>query len=440
MPAEQTTTTTVEELTKTIAELRKQVDALDSPDLSQIRTETRSWSADPDSPELTLSAEQSATARPWRGSHKSRIARNMQSIGYQPCAAFKSLGEFVQTGIRRGTSAMESVVGDAIAKAMGLKAGEIEKTIQGMSESIGSDGGVLVLPEFSTTIFDRVYSNDLYSRTDNYTVAGNTMTFRANKETSRVNGSRHGGLRGYWVGEGGTITDSKPGFRELTLKLKKAAVVVYLTDELLEDAPALGQYVARKAAEEFEFLLGDAIFNGVGAGQPLGVLNSPALLSVAKESGQAASTFVYENANKMWARMFAPSRDNAVWYINQDVEPQLDVMALNVGTGGAPVFLPQGGAAVAPFRTLKGRPIQETEFNATLGTRGDVLLADLSQYVTISKGGIAQAVSMHVEFLTAQTALRFTIRVDGQTWENSPITPYQGTNTQSSFVVLDTRD
>src|SRR5690606_12982921 len=109
------------------------------------------------------------------------------------------------------------------------------------------------------------YANDLFTRTDNYTVAGNNMTFMANSETSRANGSRHGGLRGYRIGEGATITSSKPGFRELTLKLKKYAVVVYLTEELLSDSGvALEQYVARKAAEEFNFMVGDDIINGNG--------------------------------------------------------------------------------------------------------------------------------------------------------------------------------
>lgn len=433
---------TLEDVTKTVADLTAKVDALDKPDLSKVKSaedrRNEAWSADTDAAELSLNSDRAAATPMRTGRYKRWIRSNLKSLGYQP-GNFKSFGAFIQDGMRRGNSAMESAVGDSLAKSLSIKAGDIAKTVQGMSEAVGSDGGVLVLPEYSSNIFDRVYSNDLFAQTDNYTVTGNSMTFHANKETSRANGSRHGGLRGYWVGEGATITDSKPGFRELMLKLKKLAIVVYLTDELLEDAAALEQYVTRKAAEEFEFLIGDAIFNGVGGGQPLGIGLSPALLSIAKESGQPADTLQFENVNKMWARMYGPSRDVAKWYMNQDVEPQLDLMSLGVGTGGAPVYLPQGGVAVAPFRTLKNRPIQETEFNATLGDQLDIVLADLSQYVTISKGGIAQAVSMHVEFLTAQTALRFIIRVDGQTWENSPITPFKGSNTQSSFVTLDAR-
>ncbi len=346
--------------------------------------------------------------------------------GYKPYGEFKSFGDFIKVGMKEHTT-------QAFRE-------RVQKAIQGMSEAVGGDGGFTVVPEFSTEIYDRVYANDLFTRTDNYTVAGNNMTFMANSETSRANGSRHGGLRGYRIGEGATITSSKPGFRELTLKLKKYAVVVYLTEELLSDSGvALEQYVARKAAEEFNFMVGDDIINGNGAGAMQGILTSPALVSVAKEAGQPADTLVYENILKMWSRMYAPSRANAVWYINQDIEPQLFSLNQAIGTGGFPVYLPPGGLSGAPYATLMGRPVIATEFNATLGDQGDIILADLGQYVTISKGGIAQAQSMHVEFLTDQTALRFIMRVDGQTWENSPITPYKGTATQSSFVTLDAR-
>lgn len=354
------------------------------------------------------------------------------SKDYRPWGEFKSTADFVRAGLTgHGTH--------QFAERM-QKHFSVSKAISGMSDAVGADGGFTVIPEFSTQIYEKVYSNDLLTRTDNYTVGGNSMTFMANSETSRANGSRHGGLRGYWTAEGGTITSSNPGFRELQLKLQKLAVVVYLTDELLADTSvALEQYIARKAAEEFNFLVGDSLINGSGVGQPQGILSSPALVSVAKETGQAAATLTVENIAKMWSRMYAPSRANAVWYINQDIEPQLNLMSLGVGAAGVPVYLPAGGISGTPYATIYGRPVIATEFNSTLGTQGDIILADLGQYVTITKGGIAQAQSMHVEFLTDQTALRFIMRINGQTWENSPITPYKGTATQSSFVTLDTR-
>ena len=86
-----------------------------------------------------------------------------------------------------------------------------------------------------------------------------------------------------------------------------------------------------------------------------------------------------------------------------------------------------------------GAPVMETEFNSTLGTVGDIALVDWSQYATISKGGPKVDNSLHVYFTTDQEAVRSTWRIDGAPWQASAVTPYQGTNTQSPIVLLETR-
>lgn len=351
---------------------------------------------------------------------------------YKPYSEFKSFAEFIRLGITDKSEVIRKT-----KKAWGTC-----KAIQGMSEVVGSDGGIAVLPEFHQEILTRIYENDIFGRTDNYPVTGNTMTFPKDNETSRAHGSRAGGLRAYWVGEGDPIGSSAPKLGEVSLKLRKLAVIVYLTDELINDnGLALEAYVNKKVAEEFEFMLGDAIFNGNGVGQPLGINNCGAKVVVAKESGQADDTVIAENVLNMWSRMRAASRKKAAWFINQDTEPQLNQMSLGVSTaGGQLVYTPPTGLSGSPYATLMGRPVIPTEFNPTLGDEGDICLADLDNYITISKGGLEQAESMHVEFLTDQLALRFIMRVDGRPRDDQPLTPYKGTATQSDFVLLGERD
>ncbi len=98
---------------------------------------------------------------------------------------------------------------------------------------------------------------------------------------------------------------------------------------------------------------------------PLGILNSGALVQVAKEAGQQAETAILDNLIKCWSRMPARNRANALWLINQDIEPQLYTMSLSVGTGGSVVFLPGGVASATPYSTLFGRPIIPIEQCAT---------------------------------------------------------------------------
>jgi len=95
-----------------------------------------------------------------------------------------------------------------------------------------------------------------------------------------------------------------------------------------------------------------------------------------------------------------------------------------------------GGAQGDPSFTLYGKPFIETEYTAALGTTGDLMLASMSQYQTINKGGIQSASSIHVQFLTAETAFRFIYRIDGQPTWNSALTPKDGGATKSPFVVL----
>ena len=110
-----------------------------------------------------------------------------------------------------------------------------------------------------------------------------------------------------------------------------------------------------------------------------------------------------------------------------------------VGTGGQVVYLPPGGLSATPYSTLYGREVVWTEYNATLGTTGDILLADLSQYMLVDKNGVQAATSMHVAFLTDEMVFRITYRVDGKPMWSVPLTPFKRTNTKSPFVALATR-
>jgi len=110
-----------------------------------------------------------------------------------------------------------------------------------------------------------------------------------------------------------------------------------------------------------------------------------------------------------------------------------------VGTGGVPVYLPANGLSSSPYGTLFGRPVVPVEYAATLGTVGDVILADFSEYFLADKGGVQSASSIHVQFLTDQSVFRFIYRVDGQPAWSAALTPANGTNTLSPFVAVATR-
>lgn len=315
----------------------------------------------------------------------------------------------------------------------------------GMGQAVPSEGGFLVPPTFAQEIWDGVNAepDSLLAQTDSYPVEGESVTFNANAETSRATGSRFGGVQAYWLNEADAATPSKPKFRQARVEPQEIAALVYLTDKLLRNAPAtLGPYVTRAASSEIDFMVGAAIWAGTGAGQPQGMFTSPSLITVNKETSQAAGTILQENISKMWARLHPRARAGASWYINADVEPALDTLnsvvknvagTENVGGYANKVF-------DAEKRTLKGRPIKVVEYAESLGTKGDIVLWNPQWYLTgVAASGIQQAVSMHVRFLNAEQALRFMFAVDGQPWLAAAQTPFKGANTLSSHVALQSR-
>ena len=316
-----------------------------------------------------------------------------------------------------------------------------QRASSGLNEGVGSEGGFLVPQDFSKEIFRNVLEvGQVASRCRSMIVTGNSLTLPAVDETSRATGSRFGGIQGYWSSEAETASTSKPKFRQITFSLKKLMALGFLTDELLEDSPAAGQIIAQGFADELAFLLDDAIINGDGVGKPLGLLQSPSLVTASKEVGQAPATLVYENILSMWKRMPSRNRANAVWFINQGIESQLYSMSLAVGTGGAPVYMPGGGVSGAPYAVLFGRPIVPIEQAAALGTKGDIVLADMSQYLLAMKGGGARLdVSMHVRFIYGESCYRAHLRVDGAPLWSSSLTPFKGSDATGPFVCLETR-
>lgn len=299
----------------------------------------------------------------------------------------------------------------------------------GLNEAVPSEGGFIVPQDIAPGILQNMWgTGSLLNLMSPVSVSGNGLVINAIDETSRVNGSRMGGVRGYWIAEAGTKVSSKPKFREINLRLKKIAALMYATDELLADANALESWIVNNVPAELRFVAEDAIINGTGAGMPLGILQSGALVSAARTDANEIDSF---DITRMWARRY-PGVNDYVWLCNASIAPQLYNMTL----GNYPVYLPPGGFSGNMYGTLMGRPVIETEYNPALGSVGDILLVSPSQYAMINKGGIEAASSIHVQFVTDETAFRFVYRMDGQPAWDTPVTPFKGSDTVSPFVAL----
>lgn len=319
---------------------------------------------------------------------------------------------------------------------------EVYNAPLGGSETVPSDGGFLVQSDFTTQLLELTHETSiLMPKCREIPVSGNGIDAPVVDETSRATGSRFGGVQVYRTNEAAGITAKKPKLGSWAMKLEKIMGIFYATDELIEDAAALENIASNAFAEEFGFVIDDEIVRGSGAGQMLGILESGALVSVAAETGQLTKTIVPENLDNMFARMPARQLPGAEWYINMEIWPQLFGMVRGAGAAAVPVFMPPSGIAGAPYGTIHGRPIVPIEQASALGTIGDIIFANMKQYGVITKGGLKAAQSIHVQFLTDQTAFRWTTRNNGQPIPKSSITPYKAASTfkVSPFVALASR-
>lgn len=315
-----------------------------------------------------------------------------------------------------------------------------KRSATGSNTQVDSDGGFLIAPSFAAEIQQRTFDvGQLAAKCKPIPMPqnANRLVLRARQDDNRANGQRLGGIQASWVNEADTATPSKPKFRLITFDVKKLLAFYYATDEELADAPLIEAIALDGFSDELSFVLDDAIIRGDGAEKPLGILNSNAAVVVAKDSGQAAGTVTYTNILNM-EKAFA-GKDGA-YFAHKNTLVQLAQMVLPTGQySGAAVYLPANGAAGVGYQTLMGRPLYFVEQMEDVGTNGDIMLADMSQYGLCQKGGMRTDSSIHVRYLYGEQVFRIQWRLNGQPLWDKPVTPYKGSQKVSPFVTLATR-
>lgn len=355
---------------------------------------------------------------------------------------FRSLGEFA------------SAVHNACTLNATVDSRLVRNDASGANETTGADGGYLVPPDYAAGVIDLIQEQSiLLPQARRVTIAGNRLIEAYLVESKRDDGHRHGGVLAYWKGEAQQYKSNKPTFGERTTQLDKLTAICPVTEELLMDEPAIESTLDTKVAQEFAWKADAAIFNGSGSGSmPLGMVvptTNAALVTVDKESGQAAGTVNVQNILKMWNRMPAQCRANAKWYINQDLELQL--MQLMMGTDtvatsdsgvtvsfGGPLWLPAGAYGNENGKLL-GRDVIPLEQAAVVGAVGDIAFLDATQYLIVERAGINKQTSMHMYFDTDEVAFKFSWRVGGRPDWMTAITGANSTIARSPYVALAAR-
>ncbi len=308
--------------------------------------------------------------------------------------------------------------------------------VNSMSETVPSDGGFIIPQETASKIHAVSLENELVLPR----CYVQPMKSNECKVPAMVIGSHStslfGGFTASYAAELGTISENSPKARSMTLAAKKLTGMIRFSSELAADATGGFQQIIDLCGKGLSWYRDKAFLKGSGAGQPLGILNSGCLVTVAKEDGQENATILYENLTKMMSRLFAGSFSNSVWVCHQSVIPQLLQICIPVGIGGSFVpVLKENGSGFS----LLTRPIIFTEKTEMLGSKGDIILADFSQYVVGLREGMRFDTSIHTHFSTDEVLSRIIERHDGQPLWDSALTLADGSTTVSPFVTLAAR-
>ena len=359
------------------------------------------------------------------GARRLPEAYNPEAVGATEDGKFKTAGEFYQ-----------KVYASSLGRGVDARLVETRN----LGENFGDAGGFLVPEEFRPDLMQmNLESSVVRPRAFTMPMASSTIRIPAVRDTSHAS-NVFGGVSASWGSEGEDISSStnQPSFGQVRLDAHKLTGYSVISNELVQDsAIAVETVLNRMFGQALAYFEDVAFISGTGAGQPQGILNSDCLISVAKETGQAATTILKENLDKMYSRMLPSSLGNAVWIAHNDTFPQLASLSQAVGTGGGPVWV--SNMAGGPPNSIYGRPIIFTEKAQTLGTAGDLMFVDLSHYLIGDRQALTTAASPHVRFTTQETVFSFTERLDGRMWLDSALTPRNGSNTVSPAVALATR-
>ena len=378
-----------------------------------------------------------AAERQLRGkTSATRALYSKRAAGAQADGIFEDFGEFVQgMAMAKGRRPHNEALRAKMDKLMGIQ--------NSYGSEIPADGGFLI-PEILRSEILEVALEEAVVRPRATVIPMSSLRVPIPMidDTSHVS-SILGGVVCYWTEEAAALTESQASFGRVVLDAKKLTGFAAIPNELLADAPAFSGFFDSSFPRAVSYFEDDAFIAGTGASEPLGFISCPAAVQVAKESGQAAATILWENIVKMYSRMLPTSLRRSCWIAHIETFPELATMALSVGTGGGPVWIGNfaggsGGADLPPMSIL-GRPVIFTEKAQALGTTGDISFVDLSYYLIGDRQQMQSMVSEHYQFANDKTSFRIIERVDGRPWLQSAITPRRGSNTLSPFVQIATR-
>jgi HK97 family phage major capsid protein len=302
-----------------------------------------------------------------------------------------------------------------------------------MVEGVGASGGFLVPAEFRAQLMSVMGESSIVrGRATPIRMARRQIDIPVLDQTATTAGVPHwfGGMQFYWSEEAAEKTVTDADFRQVSLIAHKLIGYTRASDELVDDAAiSLADFISGPLgfAGGVAWMEDYAFLRGTGAGQPLGVVNAGATITVARQA--VATPIQYVDLVNMLEEFLPSAR--GVWCITQGA---LSNMMTIQDPEGHYIWQPNAREGVP--QTIFGIPVYFTEKLPTIGNAGDVLLADFRYYLLGDRQATTIESTKFDYWRYDQTSWRVVHRVDGRPWLSSPLTLVDGVETISPFVIL----
>lgn len=291
-----------------------------------------------------------------------------------------------------------------------------------MNEGTPSAGGFSVPEPLSAKWLDDSLESELIRpRAQVWAMESSTKKIPGWDGNDRTGGILFGGFSLERIAEEGAGTPQVGKLRMIELTARKFGIFVTISSELSEDGLDFNAQLERAMKASIGYGLDNLFINGA-AGEPLGIRNDPAKITVARESGQAATGCIWENFCKLYARMYPAGQNRGVFLANNNLIPSLLSMSIAIGVAGnhIPVMNNNNGQF-----SILGRPILFTSHMPATGA-DQVMFVDLNSYSIGMRRDIRLEKSIIPGWQNDLVSFRALLRCDGMGTWNKAITPKNG--------------
>ncbi len=233
--------------------------------------------------------------------------------------------------------------------------------------------------------------------------------------------------------EGGSISETTPELRQVSLKLNKISGYCEITDEsLMSSAINASALVSGLFGRALAWTLDrHFILTGTGSGQPLAIINGNDFLGQAGEDGQDAGSVRVENISGMLKKLHVGAWKKALFVANVSTIDDLMRLAWATGTSyiPCPAYSPKTGKW-----NIMGIDLKFSQHTNYIGSANCIILADFSRYIVLTRDQMTIKFDPYSQATSGKNRYIINYYVDGQS-ADSAVTEYADETSQVSCFV-----